>query len=288
MPASAATAATVSGRSPERTAIRRPARAGTRRSRARRCAAARRGRRGRASCAIAGGAPRRRRRRAMPKATTRRPRPRLLVRERLQAAEREELGRAEHVRRLAELHRAPAAARRERHGRARLLGDGGAVVGDRARASRSGSASSRRSVRARARARPRRRRRRGRDRLDLEAGVRQRAGLVDADRVDRRERLDRVQLLRERAAARHAHRRDGVREAREQDQALGNERDDRGDGRRHRVVHRRVPAVERPAERDAERDEHRDEDQQEQVDRALERRARVAELARLARRSRAA
>ena len=100
----------------------------------------------------------------------------------------------------------------------------------------------------------------GDERLHLDARVRQRAGLVDADRVDRRERLDRVQLLRERAAARHAHRRDGVREAREQDQPLRDERDDGGDRRRHRVVHRGVAAVERPAERDAERDQHRDED----------------------------
>ena len=49
---------------------------------------------------------------------------------------------------------------------------------------------------------------------------------------------------------------DGVREAREQDQSLRDERDDGGDRRRHRVVHRRVAAVERPHERDAERDQH--------------------------------
>ena len=98
------------------------------------------------------------------------------------------------------------------------------------------------------------------------------------------ERLDRVQLLRERAAARHAHRRDGVRQAREQDQPLRNERHDGGDRRRHRVVQRGVAPVQRPAERDAERDEHRDEDEQEPVDRPLERRARMPELARLARR----
>ena len=58
---------------------------------------------------------------------------------------------------------------------------------------------------------------------DAQARLRQRAGLVEADDVDGGERLDRVQLLRERAAPRHAQRRDRVRQARQQDQALRDE-----------------------------------------------------------------
>ena len=74
------------------------------------------------------------------------------------------------------------------------------------------------------------------------AAARQRARLVDADRVDRRERLDRVQLLRERAAPRHPQRGRGVGDRDEQDQALGDERHHPGDGRVDGVADRRRPA----------------------------------------------
>ena len=119
------------------------------------------------------------------------------------------------------------------------------------------------------------------ERIHLQPRLRQRAGLVEQNRVDGRERLDRVQLLREDAAARHADRGDRVRDACEQDQPFGNERHDGRNRCRHRVVQRRVPPVERPPERYAERHEHGDQDQEQPVDRPLERRARMPELARL-------
>ena len=118
---------------------------------------------------------------------------------------------------------------------------------------------------------------------DSKRGFRQRPRLVEAHEVDGRQRLDRVQLLRERAAARHPHRRDGVRQAREQDQSLRHHRHDRGDGGRHRGVQRRVPVPERVAEQRAERHHHGDEREQQPVQRALERRARMPERSCLAR-----
>ena len=149
----------------------------------------------------------------MPKASTRRPGRASSSARACRPAEREELGRAEHVRRPAELAPAPAPARRERHRRSRLLGDGGAPRRSRA------------SVAFRAR----------RARGESTERVRELA-LVDAvgrdERptwsrasvsvpvlsrqidVDRGERLDRVQLLRERAPAGHPQRGDGVGEAR--------------------------------------------------------------------------
>ena len=60
--------------------------------------------------------------------------------------------------------------------------------------------------------------------------VRERAGLVEADRVDGGERLDGVQLLRERAGARDPHRAGRERDRRQQDEALGDERDEAGRG----------------------------------------------------------
>src|SRR5207237_1019016 len=73
-----------------------------------------------------------------------------------------------------------------------------------------------------------------------------------------------------------------VGDADEQDQALRHHRHDGGDGRRARVAEPRVPPGERDADDDAERDHDPDEDEEEPVDGALERRARVAERARLA------
>ena len=126
-------------------------------------------------------------------------------------------------------------------------------------------------------------RRRPGDIDDSQRGLGQGACLVEADDVDGGERLDRVQLLRQRAPPRHPQRRDRVGQACEQDQPLRDERHDRGDGGRHRGVQGRVPVPERVAEDDAERDHHRDEYEQELVQGALERRARMAEGSRLAR-----
>ena len=81
---------------------------------------------------------------------------------------------------------------------------------------------------------------RGLDRDDAQAGLRQRPGLVEAERVDRGERLDRVQLLGERPAPRDAERGGRVGEAGQQDQALGDERDDARDRGRDRLVARVV------------------------------------------------
>ena len=121
---------------------------------------------------------------------------------------------------------------------------------------------------------------------DPQRGLGQGAGLVEADDIDGGERLDRVQLLRQRAPPRHPQRGDRVGEAGEQDQPFRDERDDGGDRGRHRGVQRRVPVPERVPEHDAERHHHGDEHEQELVQGALERRARVAEGARLARQPR--
>ena len=115
-----------------------------------------------------------------------------------------------------------------------------------------------------------------------ERALGERAGLVEADQVDRGERLDRVQLLDERAPARHPRSRDREGEARQQDQPLRDERDNRGDRGRHGRVQRRMPLPQRVSEDQAERHHHHDERGQEPVQRALERRARVAKRPRLA------
>ena len=81
---------------------------------------------------------------------------------------------------------------------------------------------------------------RGHERHEPQRRLGQRAGLVDADRVDRRERLDRVQLLRERAGAGHPHRRRRVGDRDEQDQALGDERHHPRDRGLDRVADRDV------------------------------------------------
>ena len=89
---------------------------------------------------------------------------------------------------------------------------------------------------------------------DAQRGLGQGSGLVDADRVDRRQRLDRVQLLRQHAPARHAHRRRRVGEADEHHQPLRDQRHDPGRGGRHRRVNGHMAVVERIAEHRAEPD----------------------------------
>jgi len=196
-------------------------------------------------------------------------------------ARAEHLRRPEDVARSAEPKRAPAPLRRERH----LLGDGLRLArpldADRLERRVPG-----RCARGVARERLLElvlgHARRGREPDDPQSGLCQGARLVEADDVDRGQRFDRVQLLGQRAVPRHPHRRDRVSDAREQDQAFRDERDDGGDGGRHGGVERRVPPPQRVAEHDAERDEHAREDDEQPVQRALERRARVAELLRLA------
>ena len=161
MPTSAATAATVSGRSPEMIRTRTPC--DWRNSTVSRASARRRSpsTTSPSGSSITGSESASTRPRATPNATTRRPARASCVGERLQLARREELGRAEHVRRRAELQCAPAPPRRERHARARLLLDAAAVLADRLERRVPRAARSPRSARARARARPRRRRRAG-------------------------------------------------------------------------------------------------------------------------------
>ena len=114
---------------------------------------------------------------------------------------------------------------------------------------------------------------------DAERGRGQRPGLVDADRVHGGERLDRVQLLRERPEPGHAEGGRGVGDRDEQDQALGDERHHSGDGRVDRVSEGHVLLLERDDQHRPERDHHGEEYVEEPVDRPLERRARMAELA---------
>ena len=113
-----------------------------------------------------------------------------------------------------------------------------------------------------------------------EGGGRQRAGLVDADRVHGGERLDRVQLLRERPEPGHAEGGRGIRDRDEQDQALGDQRHHPCDRRVDRVREGDVLLLERDDQHRAQRDHHREEHVEKPVDRPLERRPRVPELAR--------
>ncbi len=117
---------------------------------------------------------------------------------------------------------------------------------------------------------------------DPEAVLGEGAGLVDADRVHRRQRLDRVELLAERAAAGHPQRRDRVGDPGQQHQPLGDDRDDRRDGRLDRLAERRVLLDQRPEQQPAERHHGGRQDQDQPVEGPLQGRARVAELARLA------
>ncbi len=91
------------------------------------------------------------------------------------------------------------------------------------------------------------------------------------------ERLDRVQLLHQHPAPGHPDRGDGVGEAGKQDQAFGDEGDDRGRRLGDRVAGGRLLGPERVSEQTSEGDDHRHEREQQPVHRALERRARVPE-----------
>ena len=74
--------------------------------------------------------------------------------------------------------------------------------------------------------------------------VGERAGLVDADRVDRGERLGRAHLLHERVEAGEPDSRDGERDAHQQHQSLGDQGDQAGGGGLRGVVKRRLASVE--------------------------------------------
>ena len=112
---------------------------------------------------------------------------------------------------------------------------------------------------------------------DAQRRLGQRPGLVRAQHRDRRERLDRVELLREHAAAGHLRRRDRGGERHEQDQPLG---DDVHDRRRQRLDRLRLADV-ADRERDASATPSGtitdDEDDEQPVHRLLERRAGMAE-----------
>ena len=125
--------------------------------------------------------------------------------------------------------------------------------------------------------------RRGNDLDDPQRGIGERPRLVDADRVDRGQRLDRVELLGEHTAPGHAHRGDRVGEAHEHHEPLGDQAHDARGRRRDGRVGAHVAVIERVAEHRAERDDQRDERVEQAVDGALERRAGVAEGARLSR-----
>ncbi len=193
---------------------------------------------------------------AVPNASTRRPSPAARPASASEASQVEVLGRAEHVPDAVDPLGAVAVPRRERH----LLLDLGRVGGVGVRDRLERRVARRRGGRVAAELVGQRV---GADEPDdAKRGLGERAGLVEADDVDRRERLDRVQLLDERAATRHAQRGDGVRQADEQHEPFGDERDDRRDGGRDRGVQRRVTVPERVAEHHRERHHQRHEDEQ--------------------------
>jgi hypothetical protein len=185
-------------------------------------------------------------------------------------AERQELGRPEDVRHATEPERAPAAPRREGRLALRLPRRAMEPLADRAerpvphpRARRELAEGEREPFLLDPG------RRHDVDHAQLRLG--QRARLVEANHIHRGQRLQGVELLCQRATARHPHCREGKREAHEQDRALRHERDDRGDGRRHRLAHRRVTLPERVGEQRAERDHHRDEEVEKPVHRTFQR-----------------
>ncbi len=114
-----------------------------------------------------------------------------------------------------------------------------------------------------------------------QARLGQGAGLVEADDIHRGQGLGRVQLLRKRTEPGHPERADGVRQAREQDQPLRDQRHDSGDGGGNRLAEPRVPMPEGVAEDDAERHQHSYEDEEQPVQRPFERRSRMTEGPRL-------
>ena len=122
-------------------------------------------------------------------------------------------------------------------------------------------------------------------RLDLDqpqASVGERAGLVDADRVDGGERLGRRHLLDERVLARQPHRCDRERDAEQQHQALGDQGDEPGGRLLGGVAERFVVKGEAHEHDQGDRDERQRGRLQHGVDLDLQRRGGVAELPRLA------
>ena len=197
---------------------------------------------------------------------------------RLELLEREELRRAEDVPYAVEAQAAPAAARDERN-----------LLVDRLRARRRGvRESGEGEVPRLGRRREAAERvcelgllgRRGREQGDdAEGRLRQGARLVDADRVDGGERLDRVQLLREGTGSGHAQRRRSVGDRDEQDEPLRDESDHAGDRGVDGMPGADVLLPQRHDQHRAERHHHREEHVEETVDRSLERGARMAERA---------
>ena len=179
------------------------------------------------------------RRGASPNAITRRPRPASASSRACSSAGRviapgpdEDVGRPDDVAArpalAVERQPAPLPAGREGH----LGGDPGRRARGRPRRSSraSGCARRRRRRSGRARARPASAPLGvGADDLDqLERAVGEGAGLVDADRVDGRQRLGGAHLLDERVHPRQAHGGDGEGDAHQQDEALGDQRDQAG------------------------------------------------------------
>ena len=111
-------------------------------------------------------------------------------------------------------------------------------------------------------------------------GLGERARLVRAHHIHRRERLDRVQLLREHAAPRDLVRGHGGGEVDQQDQPLRHEADDTRGYRLDPCFVGVNAGDDRDRQRDRERYRSGDDPQQQPVVRALQRRARVAEAAR--------
>ena len=113
---------------------------------------------------------------------------------------------------------------------------------------------------------------------DGHARLGQRAGLVDAHRVDAREHLDGGKVLHQHLALREAHHRDGHRDAREEHQPLGDHRHDTGDRAADRLVHGLVGAQLRDEEQDPDGRDHVRRDADEAVDVIAELGARLGEL----------
>ena len=199
----------------------------------------------------------------------------------LERAEREQLRRAQDVAAVGQLNGAPLPTTRERNLRLRGL----AVAwkgrlerlqgGVRARKRRSESSeSARQGVLADTGGRS--------ERGDAEACLGQGSGLVEADRVGRGERLDGVELLRQRAASGELQGSREINEAGQEDQPLRDDVDRAGDDGRESLVEGRLAEPEAQGEETDEGRRHRNEDHDQSVEAYLERRRRVTERPRLA------
>ena len=121
------------------------------------------------------------------------------------------------------------------------------------------------------------------DRDQLELAGSQRPGLVDADRVDRRQGFGRAHLLDQRVEPGEPHSGDGERDAHQQDQPLGDQRDQPGGSGLRGFVEGRVARLQGDDQHDRERDHQPGARLEHQVDLVLQRRGGVAEGTRLAR-----